>query len=179
MRSLMYCLIIFFMVSGTLTGTETRFSDIRSSHWAYKAVKELADMGLIKGFPLSGKFRGGKPLSRYEMAFLVKQVIDHLNSENQQILMTMTADTMQIVETLIKEYSDDIQAMNSKIEVLEKKTDRIDFKVGIVDSKINALSRENREDSEISRKLYRVQKENDRRTVGFLLAIAALAVKVF
>src|SRR3989442_634491 len=52
-------------------------SDVPPNHWAYQAVQDLANKGLVLGYP-DGKFLGNRTLTRYEMATLVKRVLDNL-----------------------------------------------------------------------------------------------------
>src|SRR5437764_1447244 len=54
-------------------------SDVKPDHWAYAAVEDLAKKGLIKGYPPDGKFLGGRTLTRYEMATIIKRVIDRMD----------------------------------------------------------------------------------------------------
>jgi len=46
-----------------------------SDHWAYEAVQDLSNKGLIKGYPPDGDFFGKRTVTRYEMATLVQRVL--------------------------------------------------------------------------------------------------------
>src|SRR5438105_3344798 len=48
--------------------------DVPPNHWAYQAVHDLADKGLVKGYP-DGKFLGKRTLTRYEMATLIQRLL--------------------------------------------------------------------------------------------------------
>ncbi len=175
---LIFLLFFTFSLYDGLLG-KPPFKDVKSSHWSYDAITELVKSGIIKGFPNSSRFRGRKSLTRYEMAIVVKEIIDKINSDNQKALSDMSTQTMSIVESLINEYAIEINKMMLRFEKLEKKTDKIDYKVEKVNSKINKLKKEQINKKEISQQIDYVQKENDRRFLIFLLAIAVLAVKVF
>src|SRR6476659_8813436 len=54
-------------------------SDVKPDHWAYAGVQDLAKKGLIKGYPPDGKFLGGRTLTRYEMATILKRVLDRMD----------------------------------------------------------------------------------------------------
>ena len=43
------------------------FSDVDASSWAYQSVEQLANAGIINGYP-DGTFKGSNPITRYEMA---------------------------------------------------------------------------------------------------------------
>lgn len=51
--------------------------DVPATHWAYPAVQDLISKGLIQNFP-NGKYLGERTLTRYEMAALVKRMLDYL-----------------------------------------------------------------------------------------------------
>ena len=44
-------------------------------HWAYDAVQQLMDMGIVIGYP-DGYFRGDRALSRYEFAMALTRLLD-------------------------------------------------------------------------------------------------------
>ena len=50
------------------------FADTPATHWAYDALTELAAKGLIEGYP-DGAFKGGQPMTRYEMAMIVARLL--------------------------------------------------------------------------------------------------------
>ena len=50
------------------------FPDVPENHWAYQSMRELAERGLVKGYP-DGKFLGSRALSRYEFATLVDRLL--------------------------------------------------------------------------------------------------------
>ncbi|MFH1538065.1 MAG: S-layer homology domain-containing protein [bacterium] len=52
------------------------FEDVTPDHWAYKAVKHLADVGLLEGY--EGKeFLGNRVVTRYELAILISRLLDN------------------------------------------------------------------------------------------------------
>ena len=58
----------------TRVQTEKLFPDIAKNHWAYEAVKELSQQGLVEGYP-DGTFGGDRLLTRYEFAMIVYRAI--------------------------------------------------------------------------------------------------------
>ena len=67
------------LASGLVLGTilmsgraasATPFSDVPANHWAYQYIQSLAADGIIDGYP-DGKFKGDRPLTRYEMAVVI------------------------------------------------------------------------------------------------------------
>jgi len=55
----------------------TAFPDIPENHWAYQAIQDLANKGLVKGYP-DGKFLGSRELTRYEFASVIDRILQEL-----------------------------------------------------------------------------------------------------
>jgi len=51
-----------------------QFPDVPFDHWAYQAVQDLADDGIIQGYP-DGTFSGKRALTRYEFAEALSRAI--------------------------------------------------------------------------------------------------------
>lgn len=51
---------------------QSTFSDISSDYWARRFIQELADRGVISGFP-DGTFRPNEPVTRAQFAAMVRQ----------------------------------------------------------------------------------------------------------
>jgi len=51
------------------------FSDVPRDHWAYDAVQELAEGGIVIGYP-DGTFKGNRQLTRYEFAMALSRVME-------------------------------------------------------------------------------------------------------
>ena len=76
MKRLARLLLASSLALGVLCATNqaamaTPFSDVPANHWAYQYIQSLAADGLIDGYP-DGKFKGDRPLTRYEMAVIVR-----------------------------------------------------------------------------------------------------------
>lgn len=80
------------------------FSDVPAGHWAYDAVTELADAGIIDGYP-NGTFGGNKLMTRYEMAQIVAKA------------MAKGAN----VDALAAEFADELESLGVRVANLEKK----------------------------------------------------------
>jgi len=48
-------------------------------HWAYDAVQQLVDMGIIIGYP-DGTFRGNRAMTRYEFAMALSRALDAIEA---------------------------------------------------------------------------------------------------
>lgn len=56
--------------------TPARFSDVPAGHWAADAVAELGRLGILQGD--GGSFRGESYLNRYQVAVIVKRLMDEI-----------------------------------------------------------------------------------------------------
>lgn len=55
---------------------EAMFADVPSGHWAYAAVEQLKQDGLVKGMQ-ANRFDGNAIVTRYQMAQLVASALAH------------------------------------------------------------------------------------------------------
>jgi hypothetical protein len=98
--------------------SEVMFSDVSTSHWAYKAIKELSqEYKLLGGFP-DGTFRGNKNLTRYEAAAMIYQLVkkfDELASKSKGNLVGKDS-----LEKLKKEFSNELEDIQSEIKKMHK-----------------------------------------------------------
>ncbi|HLJ54994.1 MAG TPA: S-layer homology domain-containing protein [Chthonomonadaceae bacterium] len=53
------------------------FEDVKPDHWAYQAVTDLHNKGIIVGYP-DGHFNGQRTLTRYEFAVALKRALDKI-----------------------------------------------------------------------------------------------------
>src|SRR5687768_3003236 len=51
------------------------FVHYEPNHWAWQVVTDLQQQGILEGYP-DGKFRGKRPVTRYELAFAIKRLWD-------------------------------------------------------------------------------------------------------
>ena len=57
------------------------FADVDTSSWAYQAVSQLSDQGVVDGYP-DGTFKGDKNVSRYELAQIIARLMAKEESLN-------------------------------------------------------------------------------------------------
>lgn len=109
------------------------FSDVPSTHWAYKAVNDLQKAGIVEGY--NGKFDGTKNMTRYEMA----QVIANAMTKVQ------TAEQKDTVNKLSKEFAVELMNLGVKVDGLEKKVDNMVKVSG--DARVRYFNTEDAKDS--------------------------------
>ena len=89
------------------------FADVDTSSWAYQAVSQLSDQGVVDGYP-DGTFKGDKNVSRYELAQIIARLMAKEGSLNDS--------QKAMVQKLSAEYADDLQNLGVRVKELEKKT---------------------------------------------------------
>lgn len=133
------------------------YSDVPTNHWAYKAVEDLTQKGLIVGMP-NGTFKGNKPLTRYSFAVVVSRMLERYaeltengNFVSQKDLKTLE-DLVSEFVTEIESISEDVKTLKSdvsdlKTDVRQNKTDISELKEEVskknteLDSRLDNLSK--------------------------------------
>ena len=88
------------------------FSDVSTDDWAYQAVSDLSDQGVVEGYP-DGTFRGQRNMTRFELAQIIARLMareDQLNAEQRATL-----------DKLAGEYADELANLGVRVSNLEKK----------------------------------------------------------
>lgn len=60
------------------------YQDLRKEHWAYPAIAELTQEGLLQGS--AGRFLGKKPFSRFEMATVLARLVRQLRLQKSGLI---------------------------------------------------------------------------------------------
>ena len=131
-------------------------ADIKPDHWAYAAVEDLAKKGLIKGYPPDGKFLGGRTLTRYEAATILKRVLDRMDEivkqsqpgngvtkEDIENLRSSAAEIRRLVDDLKTQLTvigADMIKASSDLAALRKEIGDVGARVGAIDDKVSRLS---------------------------------------
>ncbi len=88
--------------------SQTSFPDVPEGSYAADAVAELADLGIVIGFP-DGTFRGNEAFTRYQAALVVTRLIDVLESQ------FVTEDELASLRNAVQEIASDIAALEAAI----------------------------------------------------------------
>ncbi|MBV8151332.1 MAG: S-layer homology domain-containing protein [Candidatus Eremiobacteraeota bacterium] len=109
------------LVTGQVASA-TPFSDVPANHWAYQAIQSLAADGLVEGYP-DGKFKGDRPMTRYEMAVLIARVIAKVQANAANYATKADLDKLQ---KLIDAFKDELDALGVRVTNLEDSLDALD-----------------------------------------------------
>ncbi|MHB1457240.1 MAG: S-layer homology domain-containing protein [Armatimonadota bacterium] len=74
MKKTMIMVIMIMVLAISLPVFAQEFPDVPTDHWAYPAVQELAEAGIIQGYP-DGTFGGKRAMTRYEFAEALAKAI--------------------------------------------------------------------------------------------------------
>jgi len=111
------------LAASTQSGSATPFSDVPANHWAYQAIQSLAADGLIEGYP-EGRFKGDRPLTRYEMAVLIARVIAKVQTMTPAGYASRT--DLDKLQKLIDAFKDELDALGVRVTNLEDSIDALD-----------------------------------------------------
>jgi len=112
------------------SASATPFSDVPANHWAYQAIQSLAADGLVEGYP-DGKFKGDRPLTRYEMAVLVARVIAKLQANGAGYASKADLDKLQ---KLIDALKDELDSLGVRVTNLEDALNALDARTKFAQS---------------------------------------------
>ena len=76
------------LTAGVSAFAANPFSDVSTDDWAYQAVSDLSDQGVVEGYP-DGTFKGERNITRYELAQIIARLMakeDQLNAEQRATL---------------------------------------------------------------------------------------------
>ena len=106
------------LTAGVSAYAANPFSDVSTNDWAYQAVADLSDQGVVIGYP-DGTFRGERNITRYELAQIVARMMareDQLNAEQRATL-----------EKLAGEYADELAKLGVRVSNVEKKVGNLSW----------------------------------------------------
>lgn len=118
--------------------------DIPPGHWAHDAVEELANKGLVLGYP-DGRFLGDRALTRYEMAALVKRVLDRIDQHLQALpqpsaeapQQLVTQQDLETVRKLVEEFKVELAVIGTKLDEVRKDLDSLREQVQTIRSELD------------------------------------------
>lgn len=92
------------------------FSDVTPDTWAYQSVSQLANAGIINGYP-DGTFKGQTNITRYEMAQMVAKAMANQDRAN--------AEQQAMINRLADEFSTELNNLGVRVSTLENKVGNV------------------------------------------------------
>ena len=112
MKKILAIAAVAALTAGVSAYAANPFSDVTPNDWAYQAVEDLSEQGVVEGYP-DGTFKGERNITRYEMAQIIARMLakeDQLNAEQRATL-----------DKLAGEYADELANLGVRVSNLEKK----------------------------------------------------------
>ena len=85
MKKILAMAAVAALAAGASAYAANPFADVSTSDWAYQAVADLSDQGIVEGYP-DGTFKGQTNITRYEMAQIIARLMakeDQYNAEQR------------------------------------------------------------------------------------------------
>ena len=92
------------------------FSDVTPDSWAYQAVSQLAQSGIVNGYP-DGTFKGQNNITRYEMAQMVAKAMANQDRAN--------AEQQAMINRLADEFSNELNNLGVRVASLEDRVGNV------------------------------------------------------
>ena len=118
MKKILAIAAVAALTTGVSAYAANPFSDVSPDDWAYQAVSDLSDQGVVEGYP-DGTFKGERNMTRYELA----QVIARLMAREDQL----NAEQKATLDKLAGEYADELANLGVRVSNLEKKVGNISW----------------------------------------------------
>ena len=118
MKKILAIAAVAALTAGVSAYAANPFSDVSTSDWAYQAVSQLSDQGIVEGYP-DGTFRGQRNITRYELA----QIIARLMANEDQF----SAEQRATIDKLAGEYADELDNLGVRVSNLEAKVGNISW----------------------------------------------------
>ena len=116
MKKILAIAAVAALTAGVSAFAANPFSDVSTDDWAYQAVSDLSDQGVVEGYP-DGTFKGERNITRYELA----QIIARLMAKEDQL----NAEQRATLDKLAGEYADELANLGVRVSNLEKKVGNI------------------------------------------------------
>lgn len=140
------------------------FADVPTDHWAYQAVNNLQERGIVIGYP-DGTFGGKRAMTRYEFAVAVDRLVDWVNKSiaaippaptppaetpgvtedrvreliDERVKDLPTKEDLETVRRLVDEFKDELTALGTNVESLRRDLDSLKARVGAIEEKLNRI----------------------------------------
>ena len=89
------------------------FDDVPTGHWAYQAINELSEKGVISCIDTK-EFSGNKPTDRYTMASWLAKGLAEIEVKYGKNSSSLDKDSVNSIEKLTNEFSDELSLLAVK-----------------------------------------------------------------
>jgi hypothetical protein len=96
-KLILVVLATLFLTAVFATSSVGLFSDIPEDHWAYEAVSNVVDAGVMNGYP-DGSFKGDETVTRYELAQVLDRMLSYIDAADASLEELVFALSKKIAE---------------------------------------------------------------------------------
>jgi hypothetical protein len=107
------------------------FSDVPEGHWAYMHVEKTAAAELVQGYP-DGLFKGGQPMTRYEVAEVVSKLLSLLEADKK----SAPTEQNKIITEMRTQFDEELTVLKQKANGMETRLDQHQHSLFIIDNKL-------------------------------------------
>ena len=104
------------VLGATTAFANNPFSDVSTDSWAYQAVSQLAEEGIVNGYP-DGTFKGQNNITRYKMAQMIAKAMANQDRAN--------AEQQAMINRLADEFSNELNNLGVRVARLEDRVGNI------------------------------------------------------
>ena len=139
--------------------TAEMFKDVPSDHWAYQAVENLRQAGIVIGYP-DGYFRGKRTLTRYEFAVALDRALKKIESRPRDLQVGpvgppgpqgpagpagpagppgMTPEEVAQLRRLAQEFREELTALGNNMRAVQNRLDQLAKEVADLRARIDRM----------------------------------------
>ena len=96
------------------TAQAALFDDVPKTHWAYEAIAEAVEAGILQGY--DNKFNGNRQLNRYQMAVITAKMLDCFKNKEA----APSDFDLSKLEALTIEFSDEIAQLKNRVDAIDE-----------------------------------------------------------
>ena len=139
------------------------FADVPTDHWAYQAVNNLQERGIVIGYP-DGTFGGKRAMTRYEFAVATDRLMEWVRRSitenpdpqvapgggvsearvnellNQRLQGLPTREDLETVRRLVDEFRTELESLGANVNALRADLDALRARVGAIEERLNRWS---------------------------------------
>ena len=96
---------------------QNSFPDVPADSYAASAVSQLAQLGIVNGFP-DGTFRGNEAFTRYQAALVVSRLLSVID-ENRAAAGALSQENLATVNNAVAELKNQLSSLTDRVSALE------------------------------------------------------------
>ena len=144
--------VVAVLLAISLPAFAQEFPDVPPDHWAYDAVQELVNVGIIQGYP-DGTFGGKRAMSRYEFAEATAKLLPWVEEKIKAMqagpggvgapgapgapgASGAGAEELAAIRKLIDEFRDELAALGVDVEALRRDVAALNERVTALEEEV-------------------------------------------